>query len=598
VGVLIALVLAAQLSHAGPVAPPPNTQALLYFNARLALREDNPSDAVKLWLLRNTVEHSTQRVSTHNGDFESVTWVAMSNMGLCPVGLSRDNDGAGLWPIALHNWVVRTGNPRRPPAHANPWQSFERGQQSRRVSIDGVLSGEELRTLELQTGGCSSDRTVRQLAKAGRFTDTSQPHVRLEALTQALGMAQQTLSPNVRGTAVIDARLFDLHLARIELATGGEAFATDSAPSRILHESITWPASEWMALSPDRRRFLFDYAREHTRDNTVLDALAMDILSAIILDGTGEEVGPWIARCGSQLDRQQVWGSTLGELLQAMEPQSGFRERSALALHRGVWAVQVGDHDDAVRSFALALHHAEDSAYTEEVHALALRWLSYVATQFEITDALLDTLHLHVTSREADHLLDDLIWAAALRADARSFERGMDDLSTHGSVRRRLTPLTPLASGDSDGLLSGLQTQLATSPRDTLRFVTQFVEHLELEDTEVRAAQANATLPAVYDLLQSLADGGFGARHMRGATALQRRVQAIIRGVGAETEARTAGPSPITYAGSVRLAPADPIPWPFHAVEASAPSALTPLVSRPREWRDANASAFGWELSA
>jgi hypothetical protein len=38
----------------------------------MALRKDNPSEAVKLWVLRNAMEEGTQQLSTQD-DFDSVT---------------------------------------------------------------------------------------------------------------------------------------------------------------------------------------------------------------------------------------------------------------------------------------------------------------------------------------------------------------------------------------------------------------------------------------------------------------------------------------------------------------------------------------------
>ena len=53
-----------------------------------------------------------------------------------------------------------------------------------------------------------------------------------------------------------------------------------------------------------------------------------------------------------------------------------------------------------------------------------------------------------------------------------------------------------------------------------------------------------------------------------------------------------------TFAGSIRLAPADPLPWPFKPPEPEAPSVFTPIVLEPVEWRDAKgALVFGWRLS-
>ena len=56
------------------LAAEPSDHTLVYYNARMALREGAPLEATRLWLLRNALEDQTGRVSTHDADFGSVTW--------------------------------------------------------------------------------------------------------------------------------------------------------------------------------------------------------------------------------------------------------------------------------------------------------------------------------------------------------------------------------------------------------------------------------------------------------------------------------------------------------------------------------------------
>ncbi|MFT6146395.1 MAG: hypothetical protein ACJAV2_004288 [Myxococcota bacterium] len=141
----------------------------------MALRKDNPSEAVKLWVLRNAMEEGTQQLSTQD-DFDSVTWGGPSDMGPCLQDLSTDDDGAGLWPISLHNWVVRASDAPNP--RTNPWETFELARRSRGLSIHSVLGTEELRTEELRT---EELRTL-ELA-AGRCGSASAVLQRVDSLT-------------------------------------------------------------------------------------------------------------------------------------------------------------------------------------------------------------------------------------------------------------------------------------------------------------------------------------------------------------------------------------------------------------------------------
>jgi hypothetical protein len=198
------------------------------------------------------------------------------------------------------------------------------------------------------------------------------------------------------------------------------------------------------------------------------------------------------------------------------------------------------------------------------VRALALRWLSFLSVRFENTDELLHTLQVIVTTRDYDGILEDLLWASALRADPRSFERSferrLDELSGHGSIARQMTLLVPPASGNSTGCVHQVGTDLDTSPRETLRFLTQFIERLELEDADIRTGHATATLVPLNDLGQPVSDGELGARYDRNATILQAAIQAIIQGVGGSASGRATDLPPVVYAGSIRLAPTEPLP--------------------------------------
>jgi len=82
------------------------------------------------------------------------------------------------------------------------------------------------------------------------------------------------------------------------------------------------------------------------------------------------------------------------------------------------------------------------------------------------------------------------------------------------------------------------------------------------------------------------------------------RVQAILEGLkrldasSPADRARTHAPARDTFAGAIRLAPADPLPWPFVAPSPEAPSAFTPLNLEPVEWTNAKGErVFGWRIS-
>mgnify|MGYP007063845587 CR=1 FL=1 len=117
----------------------PTDQSLVYYNARMALRDGRPREAVKLWLLRNAIESERGEVSGHDADFRSVTWAALGTLGLCQDGFSKDEEGAGIWPLAAHNWVVKNMRRQAPGLGGSPFVAFEVGRQQRDVSVRDVL---------------------------------------------------------------------------------------------------------------------------------------------------------------------------------------------------------------------------------------------------------------------------------------------------------------------------------------------------------------------------------------------------------------------------------------------------------------------------
>jgi hypothetical protein len=613
--------------------PQPTEQTIIYYNARMALREGDALEAVKLWLLRNAVGDLTGTVSAGDADFRSVTWAALGEMGICQDGHRTDEDGAGLWPLALHNFVVRNMG-RKPPKPRRPFAAFDVGRQQRFVSIGDVLSAPELGEVSLFRGRCL--RPTLALVSAGEpvTADLSDRQTAAVLLQFLLNQAQVTLADDrVRGRAAIEARLFDVHLqltamaarearqeAREQARLGRQvglsresvasmdeeaaaySFADHSQPARILRGCVEWPVSEWMALSAERRLFLFDHAAAYGGDPQALDNIALGVIDALIERGDGEQVEAWIAHrgAGEAVDQRPIWAGDRGRRLLALDREAGFQERAVIALHRGVHDLEQGDLPGALRSMAYALQHAPDSRVGDTVQGLSRRWMSYAASQFEITDDLLVTLQTLVPRRDYGIVLEDLMWRAAFHADRASFDRGVDNQLGRDALERRLALLAPLASGDVGQFSALVRGGLSRSPSETLRFLDQLVQRLELEDADVRAAHVQ-TLASVRRLLAPMAtDGGRG----RTVGALLERSQALLEGVGglgsdasATDRARSSAPTGEVFAGSVRLAPADPLPWPFSASQVAAPSIFEPVRLTPEEWRGASGEwVFGWSI--
>lgn len=635
------MLLALAITGCLAAAEPSHDQALVYYNARAALRERQPKQVLELWLLHNTLANRSGEGGEHEADFRSLVWAALGELGLCQDGFPDDLDGAGLWPLALFNWIVRSMAKGPPPTQQAPFDAFEVGLQRRFVSLSDVLSAEELRTVSFSRGECWLARAT-ALRRTGKLLRDlrDRPQV-AELLRSILELSRSTLkSSTVKNAAAIEARIFDLNLvlanyaaraARRDAGTAGRrakslgvstagaaqlverreaiARAHDTRQARILRASLGWSAEDWLALSRERRLFLFGQARRLTHDEAALERLVLSIVDALAARGEGEELEAWIAflergeASEALVRRRAVFAGERGSKLLALGGDTGFRERAVIALHRGIAFLEAGEVSEALRSFAFALHHAEQSREAVKVAALSRRWLSYVLSRHETDEHVIATLAAIVPRHEYNAVVEDLVWRAALTADRRSFLSSTS--SGKGSASAfddRVARLRPLAEGRLGDFGARVRSGLHDEPHLTMRFLRKLVERLEAEEREVRAAH----LPTLDLLVRALAPLTASERQSerRVAEELIGRMHGMREGLGAappaedlEAGARGLAPRSETFAGSVRVAPIDPVPWPFATPETSPPSAFSPIALTPVEWRDDEGKwVFGWRI--
>ncbi|HVG63903.1 MAG TPA: hypothetical protein VNA24_35385 [Hyalangium sp.] len=613
---------------------PPN-QTLVFYNARLALRGDQPTEALKLWLLRNSLAEQGER-GRYDEDFRSVVWAALGDLGLCQDGFPKDDRGAGLWPLALHNWVVHAAVKGPPPEVPPPFDAYEVGRQQRFVSLNDVLSAAELRSVTFVRTGCLLPRVTLLEMRETPWVDLSDRLAAGRLMRRLLQMSLATVvREKVQNVAAVEARIFDLDLALAELQArrarqegfaakqqarslgvseagarevrdAAAAWPASSPQAAFLRRALSWQASEWMTLSRARRLSLFAQARPYSQDPEALERLVLAIIDELIERGSGDELEGWIGFLDASAEparRNAVIAGERGKRLLELEPSTGFRERAVIALHRGVAFLEAGQLEDALRSFAYTMAHAEESREAAVTLALARRWLSFVLSRYRTNEEILAMLKALVPRQEYNAVAEDLVWKAALRADARSFELAVASLRRGSALDARVERLRPLAQGRVGEMATGLREAASEEPYFMLRFVRQLLEKLEAEEAEVRAAHI-PTLKLMIGILDSLVgSGGEQSSHARTAGELIHRAQAILEGLGAleqsvSAKAQALSPRHEAFAGAIRLAPADPLPWPFRAPEPEAPSVFTPLVLEPVEWRDAKGTrVLGWRLT-
>jgi hypothetical protein len=623
-----------------PVEASPPDQALVFYNARLSLRDGRPNEALKLWLLRNSLVDQG-RPAVRDQDFRSVVWAALGSLGLCPDGFAKDDrGGTGLWPLALHNWVVaRLARPFS-PGSPDPFAAFEVGRQQRTVSLDDVLALPELRSARFfPVDTCLLPRLT-VLEHTGSATlDLSDRASAGALMLHLLRLSLQTLArEKVENVAAVETRIFDLDLALAELQTrrarqegaaagqrarsiglseqaAGEvaqqaaAWPARSPQADFLRRSLTWHPGAWLALSRPRRLSLFAQARPYAPDRQTVERLALAMVDALIERGAGEEVESWIGflpesdGAGLQTRRTLTLGAR-GKRLLELAPASGFRERASVALHRGVAFLEDGRRQEALSSFGYAVAHAESGRQPATTLGLARRWLSYVLSRYETSEEVIATLESLLPRMEFELVLEDLAWRAAFRADRRSFDRALDSGRPGSGFAARAARLRPLAAGNAGELATDLRNAATDEPQLTLRFVRQLLERLEADEQEVRSANL-PLLRQLVELLDGLATPrpGTPATQTRVARELVDRARGQLEGLGQldtspAGKVRALSPRREAFAGNIRLPPADPLPWPFPLPQPRAPSAFAPLVLHPVEWRDSGgALVFGWRLT-
>ena len=617
----------------------PTDQSLVFYNARMALREGKTHETLKLWLLRNTIESSSKVISHNDSDFLSTTWAALGKLGLCQDGIPTDEKGAGLWPLALHNWIIRNMRRSPPASQLSPFDTFELKRQQRLISLLDVLNKHELKHVRFFRSSCILPKVISLKAGEGLLASLSDKTTAAKLLRYLLELSRKTMKKGkFKGHAVIEARIFDLNLKLAELAARKArknmkkssrkakqkglsksvisaiknkaptyTFSTDSEEAQILKKSLKWSVSEWMSLSSKRRLFLFNHSLNSTKNPEILKPLVLGIIDYLLKNKNGKELNIWIAyfnKIGKEENQQDLWKGERGQKLLSLDLSSGFREQSVIALHRGVHFLSEGNLPEALRSMAYALKNSEDSKKANKIITLSRRWLSFVASQFKVTDELYSMLQALVPRRDYTIILENLLWHAALGADKISFDRCVRYQKSKKSLSEKIDLLRPLAMGNAGEFITTIRDALDEYPYFILRFLKKFIGRLEMQDGDIRSKHLK-TIRMLREVIDPLTqEENQNSGQSRAAEALILRCNAIIDGLAGMPlhsnpyyNAHTLSPDNEVFAGSLRLAPSNPLPWPFKVPIVQAPSVFTLIPLVPEEWKNyKNEFVFGWRI--
>jgi hypothetical protein len=606
----------------------------VWTEARRSLAASDPTSALHLWLLHRAMPDDGSFV--HEQSFLSTIWVAAGETGVCPDGLPDDAPGARLWPLAMHNWLLQRVR-RGPPDDLPPtWPTFAVRLQTRPISLFDTLSLEELRTARLAPGPCLADRFVLTRLPTLHWLDLDDRLSLGLVLHDLLRLAETVTDPRlVRGKPLLAARRFDLDAALTRLArdrarndttlassvlraTGlasdqllawqqqRSAAFVDGTPARFWVQAARWPSSTWLDLPPDRRVQVFVDAREALRKAGTEEAVLLGILDGVIEHREGAEVQRWLGAVDGLDDapriRSQLLTGEVGARLLSLSTADGFREHAVVALYRGVDRVQRGDSLGALRSFADALARADDSVLSGPVHDLTLRWFSFVVGSYEATPEVLEVIERFVPATDHAAVLESVLWRALFRGDLASFDRAMALLPRNArTLRSQFELLAPLASGDVDAAFDRFDRHLADRPRAGLGLAGRILDRLADEPLTLRARQ-EPSLRRLLEALEQTARGSEARARRRLAETLAGRTQAMRETVGrwqqaVAARARAQDPAYEIDAGALRLAPADPLPWPFALAVPRPVDPFTPLRIVPVRWRGPDGTIVdGWSL--
>jgi hypothetical protein len=650
-------------------------QTHIYFNARVALREGRHDDVLKLWLLRNALEeeHDEDPDPKQDSDFRSMLWVSLSAEGYCHDGLRADDDfeGAGLWPLAMFNYVGRSTARQPPPGEPRTFSSFDVDYQQRNVSLYDVLSVEELKVVRFHRGTCLRPWMLLPWLGTPHWLDLDDRLSRGIMMRDLIEKAGETLKhERVRGQVVLETRLFDIEVALARLAkakakrevglmaqlartTGISNAQTvltrdkrladvrQGQHAELLRRSLTWAELDWFSLSRNRRLALFGEAVDSFRDDVdyqeQLRAALLQNVDSLIRMEDGEELNQWLgfvaigepdaqlqpvndeadkpeqtnetvsaARLAELKQKRReaigdfVFGARGERLLSLDVKKTGFREHAVVALWRGVDYLERGYPLDAMRAFALAMKASDHSTRRDEVHNLAKRWFAYVLAVHRADSEALAIMETFLTPLDRNELLEVLMWRAAFHGDETSFERIADGVRKGGSLDFRVRHLRTLASGDVAAMYTNLREETLERPHALYKFVKVLIEELATESLDVRLRNRATFDNAMLALQDASMGANKGLRRRMDEQIL--RIQTMLDGLdlydpSAEGRARRAAPGAESYAGAVRLAPSDPLPWPFVEPRVSAPSAFSALILKPVEWwGDDGERVFGWHI--
>ncbi|MEY3901533.1 MAG: hypothetical protein RL189_839, partial [Pseudomonadota bacterium] len=364
-------------------------QLLLSSRAYIAGRRHE--DALKVWFLKNTLSSVRGTPSLQESALASAAWLAMARLRACPEDMPQD--AHGLWRVALHNMILSSLFREQPAPPASPFAAFSNGRQQRKISARDVLSAEELNGVKFTEGGCSVISSLRlQGMDYFNYLFDDSPPTRPQAAMLMIDVLHKASSElrDVQGLPVLQARIFDLHLFLI-----GRSEMTEET-EKILSDAAQWKVADWMALPASRRLFLFKKVFDRSSEKFTDRRKILPIIDVLLDQSAGSDLNSWIGLYSvdaSPAELRELWSGERGGRLLSLDKQSGFFGRPAIALRRGLSALESGDIHSALKNLGLAINYSGQEEGDDSVASqLAKRWISYISGTWKVTPELVAVL--------------------------------------------------------------------------------------------------------------------------------------------------------------------------------------------------------------
>lgn len=476
-------------------------------SAKSALNEKNYDDVIKLWLIHNGIKSQLEKAQY--GELITLTWYAASRLGICPQNLPKDELGAGLWSIVVHNYII---SPRKTKGIQDRYgigklRSFTKGKQYRKIDLNDVISPEELGTIRMKSGHCDiSDLIVSgvDLDTAGRKRNQYFNSNTAVVLKDLLSYAQKNIAtPNIIGKSVINARLFLIGLYLVK-NNSNKLPQIESFLAKTKRKLLGFTADDWASLPYEIQFALFPSALETIEHRDKRQQLILGIIDRLIALKKGESVEGFIAFLDAQSDpllKRKIWNETRSNGLLALDRErTGFKGRSIIAWHKAVEYYDKGDLEGAFKYFSLALEFAGENPKEELIKRRIKNWISRILSEYRFDRRVIDFLYSYLKTTELREIEKELIWKAAIYQEPYFFKKVKNRKSRYRSMNRSMVYLNLLGTKRETQLIQLIHR--TKNIRLPMKFFQAYIDRLTQESFDIHRKNISF-LGSVVNVLES-----------------------------------------------------------------------------------------------